>query len=53
MHCLRRVFGLDLRSIALFRILLGTLLLSDLLLRASDITAFYTDQGVLTPENTF
>jgi len=47
MHWLRRVFGLDLRSIALFRILLGTLLLSDLILRAADISAFYTDQGVL------
>lgn len=47
MHYVRRVFSLDLRSIALFRILLALLLLSDLALRSFDLSAFYTDAGVL------
>ena len=36
---LRDVFGIDLRTLALFRIGLGTLLLADLALRARDLTA--------------
>ena len=40
-------FGLDLRSLAAFRIGLGVLLLADLIGRAGDLTAHYTDQGVL------
>ena len=47
MTLVRRVFSLDLRSIALFRIMLALLLLADLLLRTSNISTFYTDQGVL------
>lgn len=43
-----RVFGLDLRSIALFRILLGSLILVDLFLRSFDMTSFYTDDGLLS-----
>ena len=39
---------LDLRSLALFRVLLGSFVLIDLLLRLSDLEAFYTDSGVLT-----
>jgi predicted DCC family thiol-disulfide oxidoreductase YuxK len=41
------IFGLDLRSLALFRIALGFLILYDLFIRAGDMTAFYTDQGIL------
>ncbi len=47
MHWIRNSFALDLRSIALFRILLGALILMDLALRSRDLTAFYTDTGVL------
>jgi len=41
------LFGIDLRSLALFRIALGTCLLIDLGIRASDLAMFYTDTGVL------
>ena len=47
MHYLRRIFSLDLRSIALFRIMLGSLLLLDLILRSADLRIFYTDEGIL------
>ena len=47
MSSIRRVFSLDLRSIALFRILLALLLLTDLLLRSLQLQSFYTDEGVL------
>ena len=43
----RDVFGVDLRTLALFRILLGGLVVADLCLRARDIQAFYTDHGVM------
>jgi hypothetical protein len=41
------LFGLDLRSLALFRIGLGLLLLGDLAIRATALRAHYTDAGVL------
>lgn len=41
------VFGIDLRTLALFRVGLATLLLVDLALRARDLTAHYTDAGIL------
>ena len=47
---IRTVFSLDLRSIALFRVLLALIILWDLALRSRHITAFYTDQGVLARE---
>lgn len=47
MTFIRRIFSLDLRSIALFRILLGSLLLWDLILRSADLATFYTDKGTL------
>lgn len=40
-------FALDLRSLACYRIGLGVLVLLDLVLRLEDITAFYTDQGIV------
>ncbi|MCY3763338.1 MAG: HTTM domain-containing protein, partial [Gemmatimonadetes bacterium] len=43
----RERFGLDLRSLALFRILLGLLLLVDLAARLTDLRVFYSDAGVL------
>lgn len=42
-----RIFGIDKRSLALFRIVMALVLLSDLATRALDITAFYTDSGIL------
>ena len=48
---LRHVFGLDPRSLALFRVALGSLLLLDLLLRGRDLATFYTDRGVLPREH--
>ncbi|PID62301.1 MAG: HTTM domain-containing protein [Gammaproteobacteria bacterium] len=43
----RRTFSLDLRSIAVFRMALGALILLDLFLRSFDLATFYTDAGVL------
>ena len=44
---LRELFGIDLRTLALARIGLSFLVLLDLSLRARDLSAHYTDQGVL------
>src|SRR5438270_13839298 len=44
---LQAAYSLDVRSLALFRIALGAVLLGDLILRSFDLTAFYTDFGVL------
>jgi len=41
------VFGIDLRSLALFRAALGTVLLVDMCRRMSDAAAFYSDAGVM------
>src|SRR5438477_9768054 len=55
---IRTIFGLDVRSLALFRIALGIVLLCDVAIRYQDLHAFYTDDGVvprstLPPFNTF
>ena len=47
---IKRVFGLDLRSLALFRIMLGVLLMVDTSMRIGDLKAHYSDQGIL-PRN--
>lgn len=39
--------SIDLRSLALFRLALGAILLGDLLVRSSDLVAHYTDFGIL------
>lgn len=44
---LEEMFGLDLRSLALFRIGLALVVLTDLIIRAGDINAFYSDNGIL------
>ena len=44
---LRRAYSLDLRSLALFRVGLASVLLGDLFFRSFDLTSFYTDWGVL------
>ncbi len=43
----RRLLGLDLRSLAAFRIGLAAIILVDLAMRATDLVAHYTDAGVL------
>lgn len=44
---LEELFGIDLRSLALFRVGLGLLILVDLFSRVGDIRAFYADAGVI------
>jgi hypothetical protein len=44
---LREIFGIDLRTLALFRVLLGVYVLIDVFMRARDLGAHYTDAGVL------
>jgi hypothetical protein len=44
---LEKVFGIDVRSLALFRICLALIMIGDLLYRAQDLEAHYTDAGVL------
>lgn len=43
----RRASSVDLRGLAALRVLLGTVLFCDALLRLTDLTAFYSDAGVL------
>jgi hypothetical protein len=45
-----RLFAIDVRSLAAFRIGLGLLLLADLAIRATDLQAHYSDSGVLPRE---
>lgn len=47
---LETLFGIDLRSLALFRIGVAAAILGDLLARFPDLRAFYTDEGVLPRE---
>ncbi|MCW3053883.1 MAG: hypothetical protein JWN14_3053 [Chthonomonadales bacterium] len=42
-----RIFGIDVRSLALFRICLALMMIGDLLYRAQDLQAHYTDAGVV------
>ncbi len=44
---LEAIFGLDLRSLALFRIGIALIVIVDLFIHAQSLTAHYTDQGVL------
>ena len=45
--CLAAFLGADLRSLALFRIALAGVVIADVLSRAADLSAHYTDAGVL------
>ena len=47
---LTKIFGLDLRSLAVFRIGLALVVMADLLSRFRGVSAHYTDQGVLPRE---
>lgn len=44
---LTEVFGADLRSLAVFRMVLGVLVLADLVNRSTDLVAHYTDEGIV------
>jgi hypothetical protein len=48
--CWREIFGVDLRSLALFRMGLAACVLADLAARAPDLVALYGDAGVLPRE---
>lgn len=50
---IKQVFTLDLRALALMRIGLSLVLLTDLLLRAGDLKEYYTDAGILPLEALF
>lgn len=43
----RQVLLIDLRTLALFRVLLATMVIVDLVMRARDLTAHYSDRGIL------
>lgn len=44
---IKTIFGIDLRTLALFRVLLSLWILIDLFMRARDLVAHYTDAGVM------
>ena len=44
---LEELFGLDLRSLALFRVGLALIIIVELIIRAGDLTAHYSDAGVM------
>jgi predicted DCC family thiol-disulfide oxidoreductase YuxK len=46
LHYLTLPFAIDLRTLALFRIGLGAMVIVDVLLRSRDLRAFYSDDGV-------
>jgi len=43
---LRELFGIDIRSLVVFRVGLAVVLLADLFMRLQDLKAHYTDEGV-------
>ena len=43
-------FRLDYRSLALFRIMLGSIIIADLVMRCRDFQAFFTDSGIFPRE---
>ncbi|MDI3260825.1 MAG: HTTM domain-containing protein [Sinobacteraceae bacterium] len=46
-HRIAALFAIDVRTLALFRVLLGTILCVDALQRMGDARAFYSDSGVM------
>ena len=44
---LEQLFGLDLRSLAAFRIGVALIIIADLIIRFGDIQSLYSDAGVL------
>lgn len=50
---IEKVYTVDLRSLALLRIGVGTILFIDLIIRLSDLSLFYTDAGALPRDYLF
>jgi predicted DCC family thiol-disulfide oxidoreductase YuxK len=48
---LKRAFTIDYRSLALFRVIIGVIILVDLYFRTQYFTALFTDQGILPRSN--
>jgi len=46
-HKLKELFSIDIRSLAILRIGMAFFVLVDLFYRSFDVTAFYTDAGVI------
>ncbi len=44
---LEKLFGLDLRSLALFRVWLALVIIVDLIIRTGDLSSLYSDAGVM------
>jgi predicted DCC family thiol-disulfide oxidoreductase YuxK len=49
---IKRTFGFDYRSLALYRALMGLIVMADVVYRLEDLTNFYTDAG-LVPRSIF
>ena len=47
---LRETFRVDTRSLAVFRVFIGLLVIADILLRSRNFSFYYTDNGVVTQE---
>jgi hypothetical protein len=45
---LRKLFGIDPRSLAVFRVAISAVLLADLAIRAADLRVMYTDDGMFS-----
>lgn len=52
LHFIKKTLSLDVRSLSLFRILVGLLVMADVISRWPDLVDFYTDLG-LVPRNIF
>ena len=48
-HQIENLFEVDKRALKVYRIVIGLVLLEESLIRLSDATAFYSDNGVLPP----
>jgi len=48
-HAVQRRFAIDVRSLAVFRIALGLVLVADALLRTRDFTLMFAADGVFPP----
>ncbi|MEM7542873.1 MAG: HTTM domain-containing protein [Pseudomonadota bacterium] len=47
MDGIKRALTIDLRTLALFRVLLGSIIFSDLVMRCRDFAAFFPDTGII------
>ncbi len=47
---IEQLFGIDLRALGIFRILIGVIILIDITVRAGSLVAHYTDSGIVSRE---